>query len=156
MTSRTTTLDCPYCHGQAKLVTGRTLYPHRPDLAEKQFFLCAPCDAYCGTHPGGRPLGRLADAHLRRARQHVHALFDPLYLKASEAYDGEDNGRLRNVARARAYRWLAAQMGILVDACHVGMFDLQQCREAYRILRDEKPTPVSIRAWAKARKAAAL
>jgi hypothetical protein len=150
-----TSIPCPYCHGQALPVTGAVLYPHRPDLAAKRFFLCDPCNAYCGTHPDGRPLGRLADAKLRRARQYVHQLFDPLYLKAHEAYDGVDTGRIRNVARARAYRWLAEQMRIHVDACHVGMFNVEQCREAYRILRDEKPTPVMIRAWAKARKVAA-
>lgn len=148
-------IGCPYCHGQAQQVTGRTLYPHRPDLAEKRFFLCNPCNAYCGTHPDGRPLGRLADAPLRRARNYVHNLLDPLYEKASEAYDGEDTGKIRGVARSRAYRWLAEQMGIRVADCHVAMFNVEQCREAYRILRDQRPTPVSIRAWAKARKAAA-
>lgn len=150
-----TSIPCPYCHGQAKQVTGAVLYPHRPALASKRFFFCEPCNAYCGTHPDGRPLGRLADAPLRRARQYVHQLFDPLYEKVAEAYDGEDNSRLRNVARARAYRWLSVQMGIEVEQAHVGMFDLQQCREAYRILRDQRPTPVAIRAWAKARKEAA-
>lgn len=151
----TAALPCPYCQRSAELVTGRTLYPHRPDLAEKKFFLCRPCDAYCGTHPDGRPLGRLADAQLRKARQYVHGLFDPLYLKASDAYDGHDSGLIRNVARARAYRWLAEQMRIPVEDCHVGMFDLVQCREAYLILRREAPTALTIRAWAKARKEAA-
>lgn len=147
-------IPCPYCERQALPVTGAVLYPHRPDLARKRFYLCSPCNAYCGTHPDGRPLGRPADATLRRARNHVHELFDPLWQKVAEAYEGEDNGKLRGVARARAYRWLAERMGIEVPDCHVAMFDVYQCRQAYRILRDDRPTAVSIRAWSQARKVA--
>lgn len=46
---------CPYCQRPSLLVTGKTIYPHRPDLVAKRFWQCAPCDAYVGCHP---PAGR--------------------------------------------------------------------------------------------------
>lgn len=147
-------IPCPYCERQARQVDGRSIYPHRPDLHAKRFYLCRPCDAYCGTHPDGRPMGFPADRQLRKARNYVHALFDPLWEKVAEAYDGEDNRKLRGVARSRAYRWLAERLAIEPAACHVTMFDLERCRQAYRILRDERPTAATIRAWAQARKVA--
>lgn len=30
-------VSCPYCGERAKLVTGKDLYPHRPDLYAKPF-----------------------------------------------------------------------------------------------------------------------
>lgn len=145
-------IPCQYCGGVARPVSGKVIYPHRPDLHVKRFYLCAPCDAYCGTHPDGRPMGIPADKHLRKARNYVHGLFDPLWEKADQAYGGESSAKIRGVARSRAYRWLASRMGITTEECHVTMFDLDRCRRAYRILRDERPTAITIRAWAKSQK----
>lgn len=150
-----TSIACPYCQRQAPQLTGAQMYPHRPDLAAKRFFYCSGCDASVGCHPDGRPFGRMANEELRRARGFVHGLFDPLWQRAAEAYEGHDNGKIRGVARARAYRWLSVQLGIPVDECHVGMFDIDRCRAAYRILRDARMTPTAIREWAKAQKVAA-
>lgn len=36
---------CDYCDKPAELVTGAEVYPHRPDLHHKKFWLCKPCDA---------------------------------------------------------------------------------------------------------------
>lgn len=71
---------CPYCGRNAKLVNGFKIYKNRPDLAEKNFWLCKPCDAYVGCHTPNRynsfskcePLGRLADKLLRRAKSDAH------------------------------------------------------------------------------------
>lgn len=61
---------CPYCGKDSVLVNGHVIYPHRPDLLEKKFYWCKPCDAYVGCHPGtANPLGRLANAELRRANR---------------------------------------------------------------------------------------
>lgn len=75
---------CDYCGRPARLVGGAEVYPHRPDLSSKRFWLCRPCDAWVGCHPkaeprrgglgdGTVPLGRLANADLRRAKQRAHA-----------------------------------------------------------------------------------
>ncbi len=92
-------LACNYCGRTAELVDGSAIYPRRPALAHKRFYRCLPCDAYVGCHDGTEnPLGRLANAELRREKMRVHAAFDPLW---------KDYGRR---VRRRAYRWLAALM----------------------------------------------
>ena len=110
------TPQCPYCGKQSALVHGDVIYQHRPDLNEKWFYLCYPCDAYVGCHPGTtKPLGRLANADLRKAKRAAHAAFDQLW---------RDNKKKRKAA----YTWLAEQLGIDVNDCHIGEFDVETCR----------------------------
>lgn len=118
---------CPYCGGVAALVTGADIYPHRPDLCEKRFWACQPCDAYVGCHPaadaygrggmgdGTVPLGRLANAELRSLKQRAHAAFDPMWKSGA-------------MSRRKAYAWLSTSMGIPSNKTHIGMFDEAQCR----------------------------
>lgn len=142
---------CPYCGVRSSYLADSSPVYHGRDYGP--VYACIPCDARCGTHPDGRPLGTLANAELRRARGYVHGVFDLLWKQADRLYTGGSSGKLRHVARLRAYEWLSAHLGIHVDDCHVALFDLERCREAYRILLREKPTDASIRAWAKARRA---
>lgn len=130
----TQTVDCPYCHKHAELVDGTVIYPHRPDLEDRKFWLCRPCRAYVGTHrdsPDHKPLGRLADATLRVWKQRVHEVFDPLW-----------KGEEKKMKRSEAYAVLAARMGIQIDECHIGMFDVERCKAAERIVKEwnEKET----------------
>lgn len=107
---------CPYCALEAELVTGAVVYPHRPDLASLRFWQCSPCEAYVGCHKGTKaPLGRLADATLRKAKQRAHAAFDPLW---------KNGGRSRD----EAYAWLSKELNIPPEECHIGMFDVHQCK----------------------------
>lgn len=119
---------CPYCKGPAALVGGGDIYPHRPDLFDLKFWSCAPCGAYVGCHKAGAwvpelrqtsdgtlPLGRLANAELRRAKSQAHAAFDPLW-------------KSRAMGRREAYAWLAGELGIRVSDCHIGMLDVAGCR----------------------------
>jgi len=109
-------LDCPYCGKQAYLVGGSIIYPHRDDLASKKFYQCNPCDAYVGCHEGTvNPLGRLANAELRKAKMQAHAAFDPKWR----------NGEMK---RASAYKWLAEQLKINAKDCHIGMMDVDMCK----------------------------
>lgn len=112
---------CPYCGATSLKTTGAEIYPQRRDLRGKVFFVCSPCDAYVGCHPGGgRPLGRLADATLRAAKQAAHRAFDPIWL------DGE-------MRRGDAYSWLAQRLGIHQEDCHIGMFDVAMCERVVEI-----------------------
>ncbi|WP_323016991.1 zinc-finger-containing protein [Castellaniella sp.] len=107
---------CPYCRSWANLVTGKEIYPHRPDLFDKKFWECAPCGAYVGCHPGGiKPLGRLANASLRVTKQRAHAAFDPLW---------KDGG----MTRSEAYARLSEDLEIPREECHIGMFDEFRCQ----------------------------
>ena len=152
---------CPYCEQPAELVTGETVYAHRPDLAHKYFWLCAPCCAYVGSHPGTRrPLGTPAKRDLRRAREKLHdEVINPLWLSAPDcgeyefAQDDERaRKRIQRSAQPRVYRFLAHKLGLPQEETHVGMFTLEQCAAARAALQGV--TYVEIRDWDKQRQAA--
>ena len=97
------------------------IYPHRSDLYEKKFWQCQPCDAYVGCHRGtATPLGRLANAELRAAKQKAHAAFDPLW---------RSNYLQRPMNRDEAYAWLSRQLKLPATECHIGMFDAKLCQK---------------------------
>jgi len=110
-------VPCPYCTKQTELVGGKEIYPHRPDLYGKRFYLCRGCNAYCGCHPGTvKPLGSPAGPRLRQLRRDAHDTFDRLW----------KNGYM---SRNAAYRWLCDQMDLPQKKCHIGMFNEQQCHD---------------------------
>lgn len=143
-------LVCVECNGtEAGLVSGAVIYPHLPNLSRKKFWRC-PCGAYVGCHPGtSEALGRPAGPETRKARGYVHAILDPLWRNAPDLYppDAKAFG-IRKVARTRCYEWLADKMGLTADECHTAMFTIDQCRQAYRLLKTI--TYAEIRDWAKA------
>jgi zinc-finger-containing domain len=113
---------CPYCGVDAKLITGDVIYRSRPDLSDLRFYFCKPCDAYVGTHKGTlNPLGRMANAELRKARMAAHAKFDPLW---------KSGGMKRN----EAYKKLSDLLGIHVSQCHIAMFELDMCKRVLEVL----------------------
>ena len=131
---------CPYCDRAAELVTGKTIYPRRVDLLDLKFWRCEPCGAYVGCHKAGAkiydgqkrmvsdgtvPLGRLANATLRRLKQEAHAAFDPLWRSGA-------------MTRVEAYAWLAAQLGVSVRNCHIGMMDDDGCRAVLQVVTNSK------------------
>lgn len=106
---------CDYCGSAAERVGGDAIYPHRPDLHHKQFYLCRPCWAYVGCHASnGQPFGRLADARLRAAKIKAHAAFDAIWKSGEKSRGG-------------AYAWLSEAIGLPKDQCHIGMMDLEGC-----------------------------
>lgn len=112
-------MKCPYCGNEAELTTGYKVYPHRPDLADLKVWACFPCEAWVGTHknsPTHAPLGRLANPELRKAKMAAHAAFDPWW----------KSGRM---SRHKAYRLLAEKMGLTKEQAHIGMFDVEQCKQ---------------------------
>ncbi len=116
-------VTCPYCNRQAWLVNGSLLYPHRPDLHDKQFYACVPCGAHVGCHPGTtRPLGQPANAELRQARMAAHSSFDRLWRKGT-------------MTRNTAYEWLRRRLRLARGDCHIGHFDLQTCQRVVEVCR---------------------
>lgn len=116
---------CDYCKEEVGLVGGDRIYPHRPDLFELRFWFCSDCDAWVGCHRGTtNPLGRLANAELRQAKIEAHAAFDQLWKSTTPAGTFDRSG---------AYKWLAEQLGISRDDCHIGMFDVEMCRRVVEV-----------------------
>lgn len=118
---------CPYCRRSPVLVRGDVIYPGRADLKGLSFWQCAPCVAYVGCHKAGngfgdgtRPLGTLANAELRLARNKAHAAFDPIWRSAE-------------MNRRKAYAWLASHLGLSVKRVHIAEFDLERCSKVISI-----------------------
>lgn len=122
---------CPYCGADTVLIKGSLLYGSNSDASDLNFWICWPCDAYVGCHRGDsegwdcgtKPLGTPAKKELRMARAELHGSFDKLWTE----------GRMR---RTNAYSWLAKRLGISVDECHIGMFDVDTCKRAMVVTRD--------------------
>lgn len=113
-------VTCPYCFLPAALVDSAEVYGGR---SYGMIWLCRYDQAWVGVHknsPTNAPLGRLANAELRRAKQEAHAAFDPLW-------------KSRRMSRASAYAMLAAALGIDVKDCHIGLFDVETCKRAVEI-----------------------
>lgn len=151
--------NCAHCGGPAGIVSGAAIYPGRQDLAALRFWRCSPCGAWVGCHRTGngrKPLGRPANAELRRARGILHErMVDPLWRGAIETcgYEPEDaraRAIITRTARRRVYEFLADRLGIPFAETHVAMFDVEQCRAAWVALRGVGYP--EIRAWAKARR----
>jgi len=118
---------CPYCDKPAQLVSGVDIYPHRNDLFHRFFWKCDPCKAWVGCHEKANraPLGRLANAELRKVKQSAHAIFDPLW----------KTGRMK---RSEAYSLLSNLLGISKTNCHIGMMDVDQCKVVVSVLKEHK------------------
>lgn len=119
---------CNICGGRVVYVSNKVVYGQ--SMGSGKCYLCTECGAYVGTHKP-RPkdaMGVLANERMRLGKQHCHHLFDM-------RWRGKPNQRKE---RTRQYEWLAGQMGIPVEECHFGYFDLDQLIQAYRILRDDQ------------------
>lgn len=113
---------CDYCNSEAKLIERRT---------GTWTWECRPCDAWVGVHRAGKrfvPLGRLANAELRKWRQRAHTAFDPVW--QAQVREGSTS---RNQARRAAYRLLAQELGIAEEDCHIAKFDVAQCQRTVKI-----------------------
>lgn len=135
---------CPYCGDHAVKTNGADIYKSRPDLANLTFWVCRPCGAYVGCHKegaftrdkGGRkvysdgslPLGRLASKYLRRAKSDAHLAMDPLW----------ENTPDHRAERVRIYEWLSKKMGIPLNECHIGEFDIGQCRRVIALCEERR------------------
>jgi hypothetical protein len=111
---------CPYCLEKPELVDSKTIYGKSYGMMH----LCRPCNAYVGCYKGSDvPLGRLADKDLREAKMAAHKAFDPVW---------KDGG----MSRREAYQWLASQLDIPEEFCHIGMFDKEICEDVAEKLFD--------------------
>lgn len=77
-----------YCCGcerdvEARLTSGKEIYPHRRDLYDLPFWKCDDCGGKVGCHhktkDRTRPLGNIPTKEITEARQHIHRLLDPMW-----------------------------------------------------------------------------
>lgn len=69
----------------ARLTSGKEIYPHRSDLYSLPFWKCDACGNFVGCHhktkDRHRPLGCIPTKEIKNARQHIHRILDPLWKK---------------------------------------------------------------------------
>ncbi len=116
---------CNLCGGEVIYCSNARIYGK--EYGSGFCYLCQSCGAFVGTHkPRPREaMGLLADEPMRKGKKLCHQYFDHMWTKQKN---------LRR-ARGQAYRWLAGRMGVPIEDCHFGHFDIHQLRQAYRILR---------------------
>ena len=116
---------CNICGGHVVFTSNATIYGK--EYGSGKCYLCQSCGAYTGTHRP-RPkeaLGLLADEPMRKGKVMCQDLFDAMW-------KGKRKARKK---RKDLYAWLADRMGIPVEECHFGYFDIHQLRRAYLILK---------------------
>ena len=65
---------------EAIQVTGKEIYPHRPDLSSLKFYRCPICKNYVGTHrKSGKPFGSIPTPEVKVLRRKLHGIIDPLW-----------------------------------------------------------------------------
>jgi ssDNA-binding Zn-finger/Zn-ribbon topoisomerase 1 len=119
---------CPYCGRTSRLSDSAEVYQGR---SFGKLWLCRnypDCDAYVGVHRGTeRPLGRLANKELRRAKKAAHDCFDQLWRYKVE------RGSTHRDARNAGYRWLSEKLGLPPAECHIGMMDVRECERIVKL-----------------------
>jgi ssDNA-binding Zn-finger/Zn-ribbon topoisomerase 1 len=112
---------CPYCGEKTELKPDIDIYGV---TYGGQVYVCRnypTCDAYVGCHKGtDKPLGRLANKQLRAWKSRAHGKFDFIWQR-------------KKMKRGQAYKWLAEQLDIPVDKCHIGMFDVDLCKRVVEV-----------------------
>lgn len=120
---------CVECGRMGVATTGAVLFPANPAIASRVFFVC-PCGAWTGSHEGTAvPRGRPGNALTRQMRTLAHEAFDPIWRRSHI----RRRDKHRAQARARAYRWLAQELGLHIDDCHIGLFDAAMCERVIQV-----------------------
>lgn len=116
----TNIVNCPACRVPMKLDYGR----FGPE------YKCS-CGRGIRAHfSNNKPMGRPADPKTRRLRSLAHEAFDKIWSN----YDGSLS---LEYTRRLSYNWLAAQLGIHEDKCHIGAFNDWTCSKVIEICKDK-------------------
>lgn len=117
---------CNLCGGKVIYTSNARVY-HGREYGSGYCYLCLACGAYVGTHKPHpkEALGLLADERMRKGKIMCHALFDAMW--KGKKHEKRERDAL--------YRWLAEEMAIPVEDYHFGYFNIEQLRQAYRILK---------------------
>lgn len=138
--------ECNICWWEVKMYNPTEIYwvwyKHYSDAKDKPWkevwyiYKCLKCKATVWCHKDtNKPFWTLADKETKRARHLCHELLDPLW-KCKE--DWNHNKWSRWKERTRLYQIIADKMWIPFDDMHFWMFNIEQCRVAYKIILEYK------------------
>jgi len=89
----------------ARLTDGKEIYPHRKDLYNLPFWKCDKCGNYVGCHHKTenktQPLGVIPSPEIKKARQELHRLIDPIWQSADQ----------QNAKRKEVYKFISDKIG---------------------------------------------
>ena len=109
---------------EARLTDGAEVYPHRKDLAALPFWMCDSCGNYVGCHHKtknrAQPLGVIATPEIKKARQHIHAVLDPIW----------KSGKMK---RASLYKRISDEIGWQYHTANIRT--IEEARKVYAIVR---------------------
>lgn len=113
---------CPYCKQKTEYIDSIEVY----GVSYGMIYICRKDDAYVGVHKDSpkKALGRLANKELRDWKVKAHAAFDPLW-------------KSNYMNRHEAYAWLAKQLNIPREYCHIGMMGVESCKALVTICKKE-------------------
>ena len=118
--------ECPYCKSKVVLADSAIVYGR----SFGPIYLCSnwpQCDAYVGCHKGTtKPLGRLANKELRQWKIKAHNALDELW-------------KQKRYTRHKAYLIASDILGKPFEETHIGMFDIQDCKDLVRGLQFINP-----------------
>ena len=119
-----------YCCGcemkvEARLTGGEEIYPHREDLYSLPFWKCDGCGNYVGCHHKTKnrtnPLGCIPTPEIKKARQHIHKILDPIW----------QNGKM---SRKEIYAELSERLGWKYHTAKIR--SVEEARKVYRLVRE--------------------
>ncbi len=117
--------SCPYCGSSVIYIDSIKIFRKSYGM----MYLCNNyplCDASVGVHKGTNyPLGRMANKNLRYWKKRAHFYFDPIWQKKLDKNPLEKKNTIRN----ETYKWLSEKMNIPIEECHIGFFNVEQCKQ---------------------------
>ena len=109
---------CPYCNCKSELIDSAEVYD---GVSYGLMYICRNCNAYVGCHKGSdKSLGRLANEELRRYKHCAHLVFDMIWGN-------------HFMSRYNAYTWLSKKLQINREHTHIGMFDVDLCKQVINL-----------------------
>lgn len=108
----------------ALLIDGKEVYPHRNDLHKLPFWKCEQCKNFVGCHhktkDRTKPLGCIPTPEIKKARQQIHRILDPIWQSGS-------------MDRNDLYRLISSKIGKTYHTAEIR--SIEEAREVYRIVR---------------------
>lgn len=119
-------IHCCGCElkANARLTNGAEVYPHRSDLNKLPFWKCDSCGNFVGCHhktsKPTQPLGCIPTPEIKKARQHIHQVLDPLW----------QSGKYK---RGHVYKIISDKIGWKYHTASIKT--IEEARDIYRFIR---------------------
>ena len=114
---------CVTCQKEVKayLTKGKEVYPHRPDLAQRDFYKCPECKNFVGCHIGThKPLGCIPSKELKQARIKAHNFIDQFW-------------KTKKCSRHKIYKILTDHFGYRYHNGNTKT--VKECEEAIEVIK---------------------